>query len=69
MIISKCLFTAKHGVENQVDKMFKTQSMILMHSDFITDKSEYEINLISLNRKMHIVSEVFAYTKYRIQTK
>lgn len=49
--------------------MFKTQSMILMHSDFITDKSEYEVNLISLNRKIHIVSEVFAYTKYRIQTK
>ena len=50
-------------------KMFKTQSMILMHSDFTTDKSEYEVNLISLNRKIHIVSEVFAYTKYRIQTK
>lgn len=49
--------------------MFKTQSMILMHSDFTTDKSEYEVNLISLNRKIHIVSEVFAYTKYRIQTK
>lgn len=50
-------------------EMFKTQSMILMHSDFTTDKLEYEINLISPNRKVHTVSEVFAYTKYRIQTK
>lgn len=49
--------------------MFKTQSMILMHSDFTTDKLKYEINLISPNRKVHNVSEVFAYTKYRIQTK
>lgn len=50
-------------------KMFKTQSMILMYSDFTTDKSGCEIKLVSPNRRTHIVSEDFVYTKYRIQTK